>query len=496
MLRSKQVIITFLFKMLCIPSIGQEKAGSFDPGLFYPNDIAVTHFDQYRNQYHYTFQSGNDITRLLLDTSFQIIQTNRFTSKEISYFRKGGSRKCFTQYISLKDATYEVFIQNDTLSILLSRTVTEGDSLMTTMIVEQSDKDERILAILPLSDKVGILTGNFKKDKLTLITWSPTNGQHVVEFPLPDSNMDKSFYKEYPKETRINFSKQLINPVVLPMGQISVYSRPGPQLYYSDTEVYILMNIPFALGVFTIHLNLNTNQITTHNYEINSLITNAGNDNTRIMHPSACIADSFLIVKNLSVNKYQYLFYDLRSHELIKRMEATTKDIETLVHSTIRQKGTWASAKEEKEFEKKEAYFKKGNGILFVSGIDKDSISVTSLLVLQTTGITGSLLDFLAPMPLDFSSKAGYYLSLLIPPLGSKRDRLIFFHSRFSLRDFQPSSGKNVRTLLDSMVDEAKNDELWDDLCFFVRKKAEFYIGSYSTEDKKIHVIRYREKQY
>ena len=46
------------------------------------------------------------------------------------------------------------------------------------------------------------------------------------------------------------------------------------------------------------------------------------------------------------------------------------------------------------------------------------------------------------------------------------------------------------------MVDEAKNDELWDDLWFFVRKKAEFYIGSYSTEDKKIHVIRYREKQY
>ena len=285
-----------------------------------------------------------------------------------------------------------------------------------------------------------------------------------------------------------------MNPIVQPMGQTSIHNRPGPQLYYSDSAIFILMHVPFSLGVFTIQIDLKANRISTHNYEINPLLINAGNNNALIMHPAACMADSILVIKNISVNKFEYLFYNAFTHRLLHKWEAKKDNIDLLVHSPIRQKGTWASAKEEKEFSSKEAYFKKGNGLIYISGLDKDSITVTSLLVHTTTGITGTLLDALVPLPLGISSQSGYYLSLLIPPLGSKREKIFYFHSRFALQQFQPASYGGVRTVMDRMLDYDKNEKLVEDLCFYVRKKGEFCMGSYSKEDKKIHVIRYREK--
>ncbi|MGQ0737921.1 MAG: hypothetical protein ACT4OJ_02570 [Bacteroidota bacterium] len=495
-LRRWSVILIFSLHTYTFVS-GQDTIAVLDPGKgFATRDYTISSYDPHTSTFRLSFQTGDDFTRLLLDTNFRVLKSYSYQSATTTFTPKKFGRTTFWGAVTLASGVYEIFAKETTISIVKPDFANDRDSLQCSFDLRVIDKDERLLAAYPVNASIQLLTIGYKNNVLKTYNWSPGLSEPAIyTFPLPESNVDRSLYKEFPKDTRVNYKKQLVNIGVQPLRQETLMGSYGSQLYYTDSTVHILMWVPYRLGMFVIKLDLKNNSLSSRNYQVNDLRVQAGTNNYKIKSPDAFIYDSLLVIKNVSPISYEYLFYNVHSGNLIRKYEATESTIETVVNSPIRQKGTWASKKEEKEFDKEKTYLKQGIGFIIPSSVSKDSITLTSIRLVATTGVGGTLLDLLVPLPFEIALAVPQYITVMMPPLGKSRNKIIYFHSKFEISDLEASPGKKVRTMFDDIVDDYNSETLFDDMCFLVRKERKLLLGSYSKKDNKIQVIQYREKQ-
>jgi hypothetical protein len=489
----KRLFLQFSVLGITLSAIGQEKISDVAvSNNFQPGDYAKGYYNQYENNFRVTLQNGNAFTRFLYDSNFNLLDSFSFDTRAITFNYTDLKKLKFLAAITIESGSYEVYAEEKRIVLVKPDFKSKTDKTVYEHSIAQTEKDETLLAVFPGRDVIRILSASFKTDKLLLYTWSPGGAVAKDSFDLPESNItDEKLKKEIPKTARIKFSRSLTNLVIQPLDQTSIMARDDSYLYYSDSLVYIHTGTPYNLGVYVIELNLHTRQFKGTNYLVNTLKDNASDKAYLHKTATGLIYDTLLVVKNGSERVYEFYFYDVRTGVLLKKYSSPPSELKGLIHSDMKQKGSWASANEEKDFDNYKKFLRKGGrGVILAAAVSRDSLTLTNLYLIPTTGIAGSLLDVFVPLPLELAGMP-FYASAFIPPVGKSRDKIIYAHSRFSIRDLSPSASTNVTTVFDDLLDDRNAKEISSHSSFLINKKDSYYLGYYSKDSNKIEIYRY-----
>jgi hypothetical protein len=485
--------IGIVFLCILVPAFSQEKFASIDPsGVFLSADRTVTYYNKYENNFRINLQNGKDFTRLLYDSSFKLTDSFSFSTKDITFNYNHINRAYFLTAASIESGNYEVYSDGNKVFLLQPDFKGKTDRTVYEHLIAQTEKDERLLAVFPGKAEIRILSASYKTDKLFLYTWTPGNPVVKTDFDLPESNItDEKQKKEIPKEGRIRFSRDLTSVVVQPIKETVLYSRRSPYLYYSDDFAYIVVPMPYYLGEYLIELNLKTYQYKGTNYIVNSLKDNASTKVAWHKVTSAAMYDSLLVIKNASERIYEYYFYDIKTGRELKKYSSSPDDLKYLIHSDMKQKGTWVAENGEKDLDNYKKFLRKGSqGMVLVSGVSPDSLTLTSLALVGTTGIAGAFLDLAVGMQLAALGLPTYWSATPALDLVTERNKIIFAHSRFSTNGLSPSGSTGVVTMLDKLLDGGSKSA-YSNSSFLVKKKGTYFLGYYSKDTKKIEIVKY-----
>jgi hypothetical protein len=489
----KKYLLQFILSCIVVSGITQEKVAAIDPGKnFSTEDHSIGYYNPFENKFRITLQNGNVFTRFLYDSNFNLADSFSFKSKAISFNYRQNDKYYFLTNIILEGGNYEIYTNGEKIFFREPDFKERKDKIAYEHTIKQTEDDERLLAVFPGRNEIKILSASFDKDKLFLYSWSPSGNIVKSGFDLPESNItDAKQKKEIPKEARIKFRNYLTNLSVQPLKQTTPFGRSGATLYYSNDVVYILLPTPYNLGVYLIRLDLHSNEFKGTNYFVNTLKDNAA-DNVNF-HKSATgiLYDTVLIIKNASDRVYEYYFYTINTGKQVKKYSSVSYELKDLIHSEMKQKGSWGSANEEKDIDNYKRFVRKGGtGMIFAASVSADSITITNLALQATTGIEGAILDFAVRMPLAMSGIPSY-ATALIPSLGISRNKIIYAHSRFSIKDWSLSKSTGVTTILDELLDERNAETISGSSSFFIRKDETWFLGYYSGKSKKIEVYKY-----
>ena len=459
---------------------------------FTTSDFSVAYYDQYDKKVLVNLLDNKKFTRLRLDTNFNVVDSYSLVKADISLNPRDFDKPRYLSEIVLQEGIYETYSNKKKVQIIKPDFLLKKDSVVFEYAIGQLAKDESLVAVFPGNNKIQILTSSFKSDKLFLTTWSPlTKDPVAVSFYLPHSNLTPQEEKETANEARIKFNKSITNLSVQPVNETSLMGTGGSRLYYSDTLVYLLLDIPYDQGVYLMTLNLLTQSVKGDNYFVNTYADNSSMVASKHRIASGTLHDSLLIIKNTSDKTLEYYFYNIKNEVLLKKYKVNTDNVETIVNSAVRQKGTWGSSKELKEFDENKKYLRKGgSGLVTIASVAADSITLTNMSLIPTTGIAGTLLDIFVPLQLQ-SLGVPYYATALLPPLGPSRVKMVYFHSKFSIKDFSPSSNKTVNTAIDNLLDDKRIETLTTNSAFVIKRNNTYYIGFYSKDSKNVEVYKY-----
>jgi hypothetical protein len=172
---------------------------------------------------------------------------------------------------------------------------------------------------------------------------------------------------------------------------------------------------------------------------------------------------------------------------------AIKDSLSKLVHSDLVQKGTYGSRHQEKVLENEKRFMAKmigGSQFLTLSGISKDSLTVTWGSFNETAGIGGTLLAI----------GTGFVTSLaflnvnsthFIFYITSTRNKFIYSHSRFSIADLEPSKNDHVSTLTDKLLDDLDVKEIANASSFVIHFKNEYHVGVFNKAKNNFNIYRY-----
>lgn len=454
------------------------------PGKFKKTDYAASYFNPVNNLVYINFQSANEITRRQYDTSFSLLKEYTFNSESISYSRDL-SKVNFVAPLTTSSGTFEIFADKDDILVYRLDFTQKKDSLATSFRFTKKN-GEKLISLLPDLEDLKILTYLDDENKLKIYRWKPGSTTEEMLFSLPKSNLDKEQEELYTKSCRIKFNKlkqlnaKRINAVNTFPEETSVF--------YSDNMIYMLLTIPFDVGTYVITLDLMDNTIRTKNYFLNPIIVNAGNDPYLIKRPDASVFDSTLIIKNTSRRQFEYYFYNIQTEKLLKNYSVPLKDsIRYLVHSPVIQKGTYWSRDDEK-IRKNTAV----SGFQNFSLTDYTLDSVTYMLfsISETEGVGGTLLS-LATLPIGYAANFHIGNLQVIPYLTLKRSVLIYSYSKFSRKDYIPSSAQLLISNLDLIMDSNKLKDLHQNSSFFIRYDKQAIIGIFNKDKGGFEMIKF-----
>ncbi|HKB43559.1 MAG TPA: hypothetical protein VKC90_04190 [Chitinophagaceae bacterium] len=489
----RKFFIQLALQCIVLSAISQKKIAALNVDKnFQIEDYAKAYYNKYKNSFGIVLQNGNNFTRLMYDGNFNLTDSFSFNANTITFNYNQSNRLKFLTNISLEGENYEAYADREKIVFINPDFKDKIDKIIYEHIMAQTEKDETLLAVFPGRNEIRILSASFRKNKLFLYTWKPDRNIIKASLDLPESNItDEQQKKEIPKIARINFSRYLTNLTVQPIKQTSLLGSRNASLHYSDSIAYIKIATPYNLGVYIMELNLITNQLKGINFFINSLKDNASDNAYQHKNVTSLIYDTLLILKNASDKIFEYYFYDIRTGKQLKKYSSSSNNLNALIHSDLKQKGTWGSANEEKEFDNYKQYLRKGGrGIIVAATVSTDSLTITNLFLQPTSGVAGTLLDFLVPLPLDFAGMPMYITSFM-PPLGKFRDKIIYAHSRFSIKDLLPSNSTSVTTALDYLLTDKNSENISLNSSFFINNNESYYLGYYSKDSKKIEIYRY-----
>ncbi len=499
MYKGLQLIISFL---LLLPRIGISQTPFISiksvPG-FKADDIATSSFDSVSNIYHLNLQNGNKIYRKIYDSSFNLLSEYSFTSGEITFSEKVSPKANFISPLCTSKGYFEIFFINSDNGILVYKPdfAKKKDSLFAEINFEWIKKGgEKLLSIMPDFDGLKILTYSNELNALKIYQWFPGDSIKTFSFTLPEKSLSKEEEKIYAKECRIKF-RSLWDHQLVSAKINSIQSLPkGNNIFYSKNRIYILFPIPYSMGIYILSIDLDKKELTAHNYFINSLKDNAGDNIYIKKNMVSMVFDSTLVIQNSSYLRFEYLFFNINTHELLKKYSIPVEDsIYLLVHSNLAQKGTYGSRDEEKEIKNEKKIMRKTSGsfsFMNLSSKDQDSAVFTLATLKFNPGVAGTIL-----MAATFPISPGIAITHIgnlqdIPYLTSSRCKLLYAHSLFNIKTLEPSKDSSVTTALDKILDTFAMRELGSNSSFFVQKNDGTLIGILNKERTLFDIFRFQ----
>jgi hypothetical protein len=244
-------------------------------------------------------------------------------------------------------------------------------------------------------------------------------------------------------------------------------------------------------GYNVLELDIPQRNIRSSNFLINDMKKNSDSKPEVIRIPYATVIGDYLIIRNSSNYYLEYIIYDLVTSKKIRSfISGPNEDMRQVFHSDFLQRGTWFSGKKEKEIVNEKAFLRKlssGQGFLYVSQLEKDSITITTGSVKAVQGIEGLALALASGMILPSFAIETYRVIFYI---STYRKKLTYVHTRFSLPDFLPSSSRNIESGLDYLLENFESKELEANSSFIIKKDDQFILAVFNTEKRAFELTR------
>ncbi len=491
----KKITLLLLLLNTCICPVFSQLYEIYIPISANEKDAdAVGYFNPHNSTFVLEQQSKGIITRMLYDTMFNLKKKYTLPADSVSFSEKSKKPLFLKEYCTAENV-YEIYANNKGIEIWQLDFETGIDKKAAALALQEHYKDERIIATLPGTDKFSFLTLSPKQEKVFLYNYFPGRGIFLQrDFTLPEQSLTKEEIKERGKFFAVKYPAVLSSLFVSDLKNPSKYQiSPANQLFYNDTAIFIISGTPYNAGVHLLQLNRNNGNVSFKNFLINKIRPDkTGTPVEKI--PIATAYDSLLIIQNSNAAMLEYSIYNLNTKELIKKYEAEDDNsLYSIVHSDLRQIGTYGSKDEEKELTNERRFLRRKNkGLLFMKAgkADNDSLIITFGSFVMTEGIDGTLLSFA-------TSYIGFYLFTpvgafgVVPYLTLSRNKFLFAHSKFSLQTLQPSTTTNLVTSIDKIANDKKIDDLEKNSSFIIERNEKLYVGVFNKKKGKYDIFIY-----
>jgi hypothetical protein len=457
------------------------------------------YYDAGNNRIIIDTQKKDSITHLFYDSAFNLQNEYKVLGQDrrllSAQFGSGRKKPFFLKNISIQNIILEVFASKDSVCIYKLDPQTESDVKIAGIDLNKTYRDEELTAIMPNENGCNFLTVSLKKKIVLLYKWKFGDSDMTVkELELPSSTLSKEVIKERGTYLEIKFKDMFSNLSVSHTCHPDIFQFPSlSQLFYNDSCLYILNKTASETGINVFKINTNNGTIVSSNYFVNKPMSDVAPRN--VAFPVATIYDSLLIIQNASQKNFEYYFYHLYTGSLIVKHETKSDNtLYRLVHSPLRQLGTFGSGKEEKELDNEKLFMRRrGHGTLFIKPyLNRDSLVFTFGSFVPTKGAEGWLLGMA-------SIGAGVGTGMMLGEnhflvyMAGDRNKFLYAHSKFSLKDIQPSAANNIRTYLDDFIRDKKMEELRDDNSVLIALPERIYIGIYQRRDRLFELSEYQQ---
>ena len=500
----------FLFFLLAFCTVGsaQQKIAEIKapPGFLGSND-AVGYYNKYSHRFVLCQQKGDSLFRTLYDSGFHSISQYSVLNKEITYRQKKKQKKRnFLTDLAAGDQQYEVYRQDKQLYIYKLNFEAGADQLTATITTGGTYADENLLAIMASGGQLRYMTHSKKENILLLYNCNPADGStQKVLFNLPKTNLSDAEVQRYNSEIKLKLAKDMTDFSVSPMDKPNLASMPlDNHIFFDDRQAFLMVKMPYNIGYHVMRVLFNEGTITQKNLFINTLQEDyyCGDlDMKKAL--TVTIIDSMLIVGNNNAVNLQLHFFNAATLAPLASYNVNVTDsIKTIIHSKLKQKGTWGSQKESKELENAELYFRRkntGHQYISVSARKKGKMTITSGSFIETGGtlqlfltLTSMAFNVYAIVsPSSFTVFLPDFSELLFE--GGGRFRYLYTHSEFSMADLKPAGQTNVSNFLDVVNEQLTGKKFNQPSCFFIQQDGTYYVGLFDKLTGFFEVLKYDE---
>jgi hypothetical protein len=309
---------------------------------------------------------------------------------------------------------------------------------------------------------------------------------------LPESSLSEAEVQEMTKYARVNFKQSFKNMTVSDASGPALVANPTlNSVHYSEDRIWLLSMMVSYGGFNLIELDIENRSVISSNFLVNDMKKNSDSKAETIRIPYATIAGNYLVIRNSSNYYFEYLVFDLRTKKKLRSfVSGPDEEMKSLLHSDFLQRGTWFSEKDEKEINNEKAFLRKlssGQGFLFVSSLDNDSMTITTGSLKAIQGIEGLAMGIATGMIMPGFAIGTYRVMFY---LTTYRKKLSYAHTRFSIPHFDLSTSRKVQSSLDYLLDNFEKKDLEANSSFIFKKKGEFLLSVYSKEKKGFEVFR------
>ncbi len=457
-----------------------------------PGKDMVGYYHAGNNQIVINVQTKTGITHFLYDTSFSLLGSYDYETQN-RQLSKSSKKGFFLRNICLGNQFIELYAENNTLVFYRLDFLAKKDLNIARIGLRNKYEDERLISVMPSEHGCNFLSYSENNKKIILYKWEPvSNTTVIIEGDLPKSTLSKEEAKEKGDFAGIK-THLLFQDLSVSCIKPNVFQFPAPgQLFYTDSCIYIVHKIPYQLGINVFKIDMASAKVNSKNYFINKYQDGQLKFKKT---PVATLYDSLLIIQNSSADIFEYYFFNIVSGTMVVKYETKTNDkIYDIVHSPLRQIGTFRSAKEEVELSNEKNFIRKKNsGLSFIKPLVRnDSLILTFGSFIATPGIEGTLL---AVATGGFASMTGIGIAIgefqFIPYLTSSRNNFLYAHSQFSLNGLKPSKDDRVSTYLDAVIADKKLNELEKDNSLIIDLGQSLYICIYNKATKTFKVSKY-----
>ncbi len=465
---------------------------------FTKSNEAAGYYCLRQSNYLINQQIGRTIHRYLYNSNFVLQNSYSFRSEKFTFNRKHTNTPVFASELLLEN-NYEIFSDYNSVLIVQTDFNNSRDSIVYQLDLSTFQKEEKRLAIILFSKGLRVLSYSQKTNKLLLYEWQENGKLNTSEYLLPASSLSPEEIKKYTKDARIKYKNAFDNMNVSPADATSITGNAGSNaVFYSENRIWLLSRTPYATGYNILELNMESKQLQNSNIMINDMRKNNESGYGAVMTPYAVVSHNLLIIRNSSHSFFEYHIYDINNRTELKKYEARSDDaLRKIMHSDLRQKGTWLSGNDEKKLDNERAFMRKlnnGSGFLAFTDESTDSFTVTTGGLVPTSGLTGLLLSI-------GTGALGYMANLtignyqIVPYLELYRNKIIYCHSRFSKETLESSAGTGVTTTFDTLLDNFEKRDLRSGSSFIMKKDGKFLAAIFNAGINKFELYSLNDDQ-
>lgn len=483
-------VILLLTALLLIQQAAVAQKTAFNipaPKGFEVDHHATASHNPFTGNYHLVTQQAKNILHRLYNDRFELVCEYESESPDITFSERRSPKANYFAPLCTRNGYYELFGTSNGVLVYKPDFENKKDSLVRSFSYNWVKKSGlKLISVMPDTADLKLFTYSKEKNAFVIYKWIPGEDSVEYVFNLPEKFLTKEEEKSYPDcQSKYKFMWDIGFPATQ-LGIIQPMPKSNTLLYKGD-QIYLILGLRYSMGQQVIHIDLGKQSIDIHNYFINSYKDNTGTFNNIKKNMVSILYDSTLIIQNSSIFRFEYLFYNIKTHALIKKYSVLVEDsLYRFMHSSLTQKGTYGSAKQEKDITREKAFMRKVNGsfgFINIAAVENDSIVLTLSDLKETEGIGGTLLSAVT-MSVGFMANIHIGNLQLVPYLTSRRYKLFFAHSVFNKNTWEPAPGgnRNITTLLDTIIDTFENMELSGSSSFLIEKHNEILIGVLNTE--------------